>query len=422
MVCLSFSNSKEIFVKKYLIAAGVAATFLLPNPAQALPVFARNTGMPCSACHTAYPLLNSYGRWFKENGYRNSPADDPAGPWAMKRIPFAVQAELGLSGKQGEIGETRASVDALQLFMGGPIAPKTSVYIHEHLIMADKPGPLHEAQIRVDRPWDLPLTIRAGKFEPWFAISPGKTELSHFGYNSLNVTVGGNMDTAGSSKFGLGSLWHFNDKLKLALSVFWEENPQGFARLFAKVLNGEIGVFGFAGLQEIAGVVNAKDLTWNDSFYRAGIDFALDPVDWLEISGNVLMDWDANPTGNKQGVKYTSGYLETDLFPIKKLALVARYEQVRYLNLPSLYTPIPTSAAGASLTPSSANPTGDIIPLHGGESPMPTVGPNSSDRYQWVVFSAQYYLRQSVKTIAEYRLDVNNNDMSSLFAGIHFAF
>ena len=38
-------------------------------PVQALPTFARQTGMSCTACHTAYPELTSFGRDFKLEGY-----------------------------------------------------------------------------------------------------------------------------------------------------------------------------------------------------------------------------------------------------------------------------------------------------------------------------------------------------------------
>lgn len=37
--------------------------------AQAVPSFARQTGMPCTACHTVFPELTSFGRSFKLNGY-----------------------------------------------------------------------------------------------------------------------------------------------------------------------------------------------------------------------------------------------------------------------------------------------------------------------------------------------------------------
>jgi hypothetical protein len=43
---------------------------LCARPAQALPIFARQTGMACLACHTVYPELTHFGRMFKLNGYQ----------------------------------------------------------------------------------------------------------------------------------------------------------------------------------------------------------------------------------------------------------------------------------------------------------------------------------------------------------------
>ena len=42
---------------------------LLPLNAQAVPSYARQTGMACSGCHTTPPELTSFGRSFKINGY-----------------------------------------------------------------------------------------------------------------------------------------------------------------------------------------------------------------------------------------------------------------------------------------------------------------------------------------------------------------
>lgn len=53
----------------FLLASAVAAVAYLPA-ASALPAFARQTGMACSACHFQhFPLLNAYGRAFKSGGY-----------------------------------------------------------------------------------------------------------------------------------------------------------------------------------------------------------------------------------------------------------------------------------------------------------------------------------------------------------------
>jgi hypothetical protein len=37
---------------------------------RAIPAFARKYGLPCSACHTAWPELNNFGQVFRDNGYQ----------------------------------------------------------------------------------------------------------------------------------------------------------------------------------------------------------------------------------------------------------------------------------------------------------------------------------------------------------------
>src|SRR5689334_22472573 len=46
-----------------------AALLAVPPRAEAVPSFARQTGMACEACHTVYPELTHFGRVFKANGY-----------------------------------------------------------------------------------------------------------------------------------------------------------------------------------------------------------------------------------------------------------------------------------------------------------------------------------------------------------------
>jgi hypothetical protein len=52
------------------ILAGVIAILVVSaGPAEALPAYARQTGQPCAACHTAFPELTPFGRRFKIGGY-----------------------------------------------------------------------------------------------------------------------------------------------------------------------------------------------------------------------------------------------------------------------------------------------------------------------------------------------------------------
>ncbi len=52
-----------------LLASALALVALSAGPAQALPEYARQTGQPCAACHTAFPELTPFGRRFKIGGY-----------------------------------------------------------------------------------------------------------------------------------------------------------------------------------------------------------------------------------------------------------------------------------------------------------------------------------------------------------------
>ncbi len=56
-------------IRFQLAMAVVAAGVLLAPAAQAVPSFARQTGMACAACHTVFPELTHFGRVFKANGY-----------------------------------------------------------------------------------------------------------------------------------------------------------------------------------------------------------------------------------------------------------------------------------------------------------------------------------------------------------------
>jgi hypothetical protein len=66
----------------------LAVVFLWIKPAHALPSFAGQTGLPCSACHVGAfgPQLTSFGMHFKATGYTMGGG---TGPWA--HIPFDVQ-------------------------------------------------------------------------------------------------------------------------------------------------------------------------------------------------------------------------------------------------------------------------------------------------------------------------------------------
>ena len=58
-------------MKKILFAVASLLAVIVPiTAAQAVPAFARQTGMPCSGCHQQHvPILNTFGQAFKAGGY-----------------------------------------------------------------------------------------------------------------------------------------------------------------------------------------------------------------------------------------------------------------------------------------------------------------------------------------------------------------
>jgi hypothetical protein len=69
------SRAHTLFTCALMIFAAVlcdcrAVSALPASKAMAIPAFARKYGLPCSACHTAWPELNNFGQVFRDNGYQ----------------------------------------------------------------------------------------------------------------------------------------------------------------------------------------------------------------------------------------------------------------------------------------------------------------------------------------------------------------
>lgn len=69
-----------------LVLAAAGALAIWSGTAYAVPSFARQTGQPCSACHTVVPELTPFGRRFKLGGYTLGGAEDMAAPIAAMAI------------------------------------------------------------------------------------------------------------------------------------------------------------------------------------------------------------------------------------------------------------------------------------------------------------------------------------------------
>jgi len=95
-----------------------AALLALAAPAHAIPAFARKYGLPCSACHEAWPMLNNFGQTFKDNGYqlgndRDSPIYQQPGYWPIMFRGLYTSNNRRLENHTGSLQATAKHVLAL---------------------------------------------------------------------------------------------------------------------------------------------------------------------------------------------------------------------------------------------------------------------------------------------------------------------
>ncbi len=80
------------------LAVAFATALFIPQIVQAVPSFARQTGMSCIACHTEYPILTEYGRQFKLSGYTLSSEQTELPPLAVMFQPSFTQTNKSQPG------------------------------------------------------------------------------------------------------------------------------------------------------------------------------------------------------------------------------------------------------------------------------------------------------------------------------------
>ena len=136
--------------KGVALAARILAPMLVviaAPAAQAVPSFARQTGMACEACHTVWPELTHFGRVFKANGYILDNLKQVRGVTAQKEemLSLASLPPLSLMIQASYISVAAALPDStgtgtaqngtvafpqqVSLFYAGKIAPHVGAFL-----------------------------------------------------------------------------------------------------------------------------------------------------------------------------------------------------------------------------------------------------------------------------------------------------
>jgi hypothetical protein len=363
-----------------LLASLFLLLFLLSSvsDANALPAFARKYGLRCSACHEAWPMLNSFGQKFKDNGYqlmndRDAPIWQNNGYWPVTmRITPSWHREstdkvaIDQSGGQQQITAHGFDVGGLDILSGGTLDKNISFLF---VLSSDENAAFHFESVnaRLDNLFGSPwLNVKMGKFELDNIVSEkrgltlsangGGFQLYHF------VPVGDNnfLGQIGDNQFGLEWMGHSaNDRTRISAALLssTDGNPDlpgsnSYTGFFAGSHAFEVGKLGTqrVGFYAMVGQAPTNFLTsggepiagggfGNKTFSREGFNgiFYLGKLDFQVVtqhgSDNAFFATSTAapgplPTGARSAV-WNGAFVETHYVYNPQLVFIQRSEWIR---------------------------------------------------------------------------------------------
>src|SRR6266478_726616 len=378
----SMTSPQRSLAGGLLLTSILLLLFFTPTDSFAIPVFARKYGLPCSACHEAWPKLNSFGQKFKDEGYQlRNEKDAPIWqrpefwPVAMRITPHwhfesagRTPVDSAPSGEQ-TINTSGFDLTGIDILTGGTLANNISFLLVPSIDVGSGTVGFESANVRLDNLWGSPwLNFKFGKFEQDVPLSEkrmmtlsnvgGAYQLYHF------VPVGGDINdfTFGENQLGVELMGHSaNDHTRYAASMISSTNGNlglpagrtydGYLHLSQAFMAGglglqRVGAYGLVGFRPTYFETSATDGTpipgtgiGNRSFYRAGVygslyieKFDLTGV-YQHASDNVYLGnaTAANATlpDGARGPQWNTGTFEAHYTHSPKLFFLGRYELVR---------------------------------------------------------------------------------------------
>ena len=357
---------------------------LAVHKTKAIPAFARKYGLPCSACHTAWPELNAFGQAFRDRGYQlGNDRDSPI--WqnpsyipvtfrmtpnmhresATKQAVDAVpgDATSGLVSKT--ITQSGFDLSGMDLWTAGTLYKNISFVL---LPSSDNTGAFHfeAAFVRFDdlfsNRW---VNFKVGKFELDNLISEkrflflsgngGAYQGYHFlpagdvndfglGDNQIGAELSGHSENS-YTRYGIALLSSTDGEVNLPTNQSYD----AFVTLSHAVDAGKLGVerlgaYAYLGrrptyFQTSGGTAIPGTGTGNKPFYRIGLagdfffgDFELLPFVMHASDDAYLATGTAANVALPPGARdarWNSGFVEAHYYVNPQLVFTGRWETVR---------------------------------------------------------------------------------------------
>jgi hypothetical protein len=456
------------------IPAGLAGLVLLLTtaaPARAVPVFARKYQTSCQTCHSVFPKLNPFGEAFRLNGYRfpgeteEQVKEKPVslGAEAYKRVwpnavypgtlpshvPLAINVKMAdlYAASHDETGTQTVKNDfqfpqEANLFSAGTLGDKFSFFGELTFEQTPDGGTdvgIEHAELHVNSPFGAPHTVnfKIGKFAPdfadgfqemWLMTDNGVDTL--FAYNPIGLHGGAELaeDSGGISLPGLVQGLEFYGvaahRLFYTVGVANGLGPGAndtFDANASKDVYARIDYkFGGMGLDGDTTGVDLPSDNWAEKSLRVGLfgyhgdgtgsDFELEAED-----GTPLLQQDR--TFDRQGV-YASWYFgNLNLFGV---ALQGK-DRLRTVDAETgdLFSNIsPTYNACFLQADYVIKPPFQVSLRY--EQLRP--GDRTVDRIEFLNASFTYLIRANIKTMLEYRRDMQDTKNYQVAGVLRFAY
>jgi hypothetical protein len=368
--------------------------FAFAAPASAIPAFARKYSLRCTACHESWPVLNDFGRNFRDNGYQIRLGRDDAvmvdpGYWpvAVHVTPTYLYTKTtnqvtDQGGKDiGSGGVADASID---LLMAGVLTPNIS-------FLVVPTGFASDGDVHLESYWAY--FSRIIKDSDWFNARIGQFEmdLPASGHRGISLTdsyllysyhpgipAGSNLSAydMGENQRGLEFVGHDATSLtRYALSVFSAHDSLGSANAVSSpsfyghfqqyfrfnnglISEAEVGVWGVQANYPTQFLTSGGvPIPGSGSKLQASSRYGLEANVWIgptvaplhldlvyghgsDKRGLVLTDDGVTP-GDRNGT-WNGGFLEAIWVPPAELlhwAVFGRYDVIRNQKQPLIAAP-----------------------------------------------------------------------------------
>lgn len=357
-----------------------------PRRAHGIPAFARKYGLPCSACHEAWPMLNNFGQTFKDNGYqlgndRDGPIYQEPSYWPImfRTTPIwhrennnrqAIDTVAGNPSSgllEGSVTTSGFDLEGVDAITAGTLYQNISFFVQPFI--GNNSITLSQAWARFDNlagsRW---LNLKMGKFELDEPISQERIlTLSNSGglyYNYFFTPPGDNnfFTGIGFPQLGAELLGHSgNDYTRYSIAVLTDSGGAtglpsnqsydvyaNFDQSFEVPRFGgqQVGTYAYFGesptyFQTSGGQPISGTGLGNRSFYRLGAyghwyvrqfdfyTFFMHGLDNVFLGNAVPANRAVSLPVGAAGPTWNGGFVEGHYNPNPRLILLGRYELIR---------------------------------------------------------------------------------------------